>query len=347
MKKQLLFICATALPLLLTLNPALADIQVPTEPPSQQQVQQPQADKPAAGPALPAAATVVAGEGGDAAQAETPADLAAFIKDLLDKAIAGNAAVVTVNAAPADAAPIGDIPPGGAKNVAEEPPKPQLTVSAVIGKRLVKPMVGEAYAPVEVTVTRDGKPAAKEKFEIIPASRDKAAPALTAFIAKHLPAAQPAAAAAAVGPQLKLWLESSDGAAVKLGSQVAVYWQATKDGYVSLYHFGSSGTVERVFPSAQLPENFVQAGRTYRFPATGFLTFRGKPGQETFRAVITTYPSNTPREQPGGLAFKGEPLRVIPTHYPMLFANQDLSRVFALPPQQFGETHLTYTLQAK
>lgn len=344
MKKRLLFAGATALPLLLTLNAALADIQVPTEPPSQQQVQQPQADKPAAGPALPAAAVVEAGEGGDAAQAETPADLTAFIKDLLDKAIAGNAAVVTVNAA--DAAPAGDVPPGGAKNLADEPPKPQLTVNAVIGKRLVKPMVGDAYAPVEVTVTRDGKQAVKEKFQIVPANRDKAALALTAFIAKHLPAAQPAAVAA-LGPQLKLWLESSDGAAVKLGSQVAIYWQATKDGYVSLYHFGSSGTVERVFPSAQLPENFVQAGRTYRFPATGFLTFRGKPGQETFRAVITTYPSNTPREQPGGLAFKGEPLRIIPTHYPMLFANQDLSRVFALPPQQFGETHLTYTLQAK
>lgn len=344
MNKLHVLLSAAAMLSLLAVNAARADIQIPIEPPTRQQVQQPQADKPVAGPALPAALAVEADGGGDAAQAETPSDLTAFIKELLEKTMAGNPAVATVSAADG---PAGDIPPGGAKNLAGEPPKPRLTVNATIGKRLVKPTMGEAYVPVEITVTRDGKDDAKQSFQVVPASRDKAATAIAAFVAQHLPMVPPMAVSPALGPQLKLWLESSDGADVKLGSQAAVYWQATKDGYVSLYHFGSSGTVERVFPTAQQAENFVQAGRVYRFPATGFLTFRGKPGPETFRAVITTYPSNTAREQPGGLTFKGEPLRIIPTHYPMLFANQDLSRVFALPPQQFGETHLTYTLQAQ
>lgn len=353
MKTRLFLGGATALLFALGAGGVQADIQVPTEPVPQQQVQRPSGDKPVAGPVTPVAVTVRVGEEGDQAQPETPGDLTAFIKELLDKTVTDNAALVAVSEESRPAQ--GELPAGAAKNFAGEAPKPRLAVTATIAKRLVKPTVGDAFAPVEVMVAWNeklgsekpgtGKPVAKETFQLVPASRDKVAKAVTAFVGKHLPP-PPSAVQAAIGPQVKLWLESSDGAEVTLGSQVAVYWQTSKDGYLSLYHFGSAGTVERAFPSAQQPENFVQAGLTYRFPAAGFLTFKGKPGQETFRAVITTTPSNTSREQPGGLAFKGEPIRVIPT-YPVLFANQDLSRIFALPPQYFGEAFLTYTLQTK
>ncbi|MBP2230029.1 hypothetical protein J2847_003332 [Azospirillum agricola] len=334
---------AAAIAAMALATPALADILAPVEPPAPAQIQQPAAGQPVAGPAEPTAVTVQPGPEGEAAQAEAPADLGEFIAGLLRETVGSNAAVALVDLPP----PTAPLPAGAAKNVALDPVKPMTTVTAAIGKRLVKPMLGDAYAPVEIAVARDGKTVAKESFEVVPASRDSARPKIAAFLAKHAaPPAQPSIGTAAQdGPQLKLWLQTEDGGPIRIGSKVAIHWQATRDGYVSVYHFGSSGAVERVFPVAAAPDNFVQTGRTYRFPATGHLTFKGPAGQESFRAIITSYPSNTPRAQPGGLQFKGDPLRIIPTHSPMLFANDDLTRFYALPPSQYGEVHVTYTLQ--
>lgn len=176
--------------------------------------------------------------------------------------------------------------------------------------------------------------------------------AARAFLGKHLPLnaipADPKPAASGAGAlRLQAWIESSDGDAMKIGSRVAFYFQASAKGYVSLYHFASGGAVQRIHPTEQEPDNFVEPGKIYRYPQRGDLELKGPAGEETVKAILTVLPSNTPKVLPGGLSYKGDPLQVIPIHYPVLFATRDLSRFFALPPHLYTETHIRYTLKSR
>ena len=141
-------------------------------------------------------------------------------------------------------------------------------------------------------------------------------------------------------------METRDGQKAHIGSDIALYYQASADGYLSLYHFGSAGTVQRLFPNKQQRNNFIQAGQTHRLPRHGWLRLKGPAGKEEFKLIFTLYPSNTPRTQTNGLSFRSDPLQVIPTHYPVLFASGDMSRFFALPDHLFTEVHIPYTLSA-
>lgn len=309
--------------------PAAADLAIPVEPPSPHQVQDPDAKQPVAREAVPVAVTLAPPPAtvADPTAPTVPTELAGLVKAELEQALGASATLVLV---------------GSAKAPATVGPDPQVVVSVLLAPR---PAGGAGPAPAAVTlvILREGKESAREEFTIDPDNRKPGVAAMVGFLRQHLPLTP-------IGsrPHLRVWMEARDGAQVRIGSEVAIFWQPTEDGYVSLYHFGSSGTVNRLFPNVQAPDNFVHAGQIYRFPAdTGYLTFAGPPGEETLRAVITRYPSNTSRVQPGGLRFKGDPLRIIPTHYPMLFTDEGITRVFALPPTLFGETHITYKLNEK
>lgn len=321
--------------------PALADIRIPSQPPTAAQLQAPPPAQ-AAAPVALAVKPAPAKETKDRKEAATaPADLVTFVKDSLNDLVRKAPGTVLLEMPPANPAPVEETPLA-AKNLAADPVPAHFTIDVAIPATLTDPPLGTPHLPVTLTIRQGEKTLGNQTFRVVPKDRAKAKEEFRAFLGRHLPLE--AGAAPGDGPRLRLWMENSDGATVKLGSQVALYWQATANGYVSLYHFGAGGTIQRIFPSPDLPGNFVEAGRIYRFPAQGHLTFTGKTGPESFRAVITSYPSNISRQQPDGLSFKGEPLRIIPTHYPMLFANEDLSRVFALPATLFSETSLNYTL---
>ncbi|MBP7335869.1 DUF4384 domain-containing protein [Niveispirillum sp.] len=284
----------------------------------------------------------------------TPADLALFVEGAV-RDILGNATGVALLTEVTVPPPVA----GMAKNLVAEP----LPARATVRLSLSGVMAGQGgghHLPVTLEVQREGKAPVRESFRVLPAQRDKAVAGFRTFLARHLPLGAPVAvpsapatatsAAAAprlgpVKPVLRLWMDNSDGGTVTLRSKLVIYWQASHSGYVSLYHFDAGGGVERAFPTRQMPENFVEAGRIYRFPASGHLTLDGPAGPQSFRAVMTLYPSNTSRQQPDGLSFRGEPLRVIPTHYPMLFANEDMSRIFALPGHLYTESQLPFVLK--
>lgn len=321
--------------------PAPADLLVPAEatPPSPAQLQQPPAQQPAPGESTPVALATEA-----PAKQPPPAAQQTRVETLLRALLADAAAVLLVDAAPAPAA----VPEGQAKNVALEPVPPRYTVRLGVGAAQSATFGGD-YLPVTLTVAdAKGKTLATEPFRYREAEEEAFAKAARAFLAKHLPLAPaPAGAAAPDAPRLHAWIESSDGDAVRIGSRIAFYFQASAKGYVSLYHFASSGAVQRIYPNEREPYNFVEAGRTYRYPQSGYLELQGPAGEETVKAILTVLPSNTPRSQAGGLSYKGDPLWVIPTHYPALFASGDLSRFFALPPHLYTETHIRYTLKPR
>ena len=331
------------LALLVVAVPARADLMVPPEaaPPSPTQLQQPPAKQPVPGESTPVA---LAPE----APAKQPAPAAQQTRiETLVRTLLTDGAVLVVDTAPA-AAPA-PTPEGQAKNLALEPAPPRYTVRLGVGASESATLGGD-YLPVTLTVVdAKGKTLATEQFRYREAEEAAFGKAARAFLSKHLPlAAAPAAPAAGPeAPRLHAWIESSDGDTVRIGSRIAFYFQASAKGYVSLYHFASSGAVQRIYPTSREPYNFVEPGRIYRYPQSGYLELQGPAGEETIKAILTVLPSNTPRVQPGGLSYKGDPLWVIPTHYPVLFATGDLSRFFALPPHLYTETHIRYTLKPR
>ncbi|MDG4595457.1 MAG: DUF4384 domain-containing protein [Candidatus Contendobacter sp.] len=326
-------------------TPGRADLLVPPEatPPSPAQLQQPPAKQPAPGESTPVALTTEApATPATPAAPAAPAAQRTRVEVLLRALLAGGTAVLLADAAPQPAA----LPEGYAKNLALEPVTPRYTVRLGIGA-VQSATLGADYLPVTLTVSdAKGKTVATEQFRYREAEEEAFGKAARAFLGKHLPlAAIPAAGPEA--PRLHAWIESSDGETVRIGSRIAFYFQASAKGYVSLYHFASSGAVQRIYPTEREPYNFVEAGRIYRYPQSGYLELQGPAGEETIKGILTVLPSNTPRIQPGGLSYKSDPLQVIPTHYPVLFASGDLSRFFALPPHLYTETHIRYTLKPR
>lgn len=329
------------LALLAVAAPGQADLLVPAEatPPSATQLQHPPAKQPAPGESTPVALATDA-----PATPTAPAAQQTRIETLLRALLADSAVVLLVDAAPAPAV----VPEGQAKNLALEPAPPRYTVRLGVGAAQSATLGGD-YLPVTLTVAdAKGKTLATEQFRYREAEEEAFGKAARAFLGKHLPlAAAPAGATPPDAPRLHAWIESSDGDSVRIGSRIAFYFQASAKGYVSLYHFASSGAVQRIYPNEREPYNFVEAGRIYRYPQSGYLELQGPAGEETVKAILTVLPSNTPRSQAGGLSYKGDPLWVIPTHYPVLFASGDLSRFFALPPHLYTETHIRYTLKPR
>ncbi len=204
---------------------------------------------------------------------------------------------------------------------------------------------GEQWPVTLEVIDSQGKTLGSQEIPYQPGSETAFSNATREFLTKHLGLVTDQKPSGSPQPRLRVWLETQDNRPVHLNSQIAFYFQASQKGYVSLYHFASSGAVQRIYPIPQQPYNFVEAERIYRFPQTGYLQLKGPPGEETVKAVFTVLPSNTPRQQAGGLTYKSDPLVVIPTHYPVLFATGDMTRFFALPRHLYTETHLSYTLK--
>lgn len=328
------------LALLTVAAPVRADLLVPAEatPPSAAQIQRPPAQQPAPGESTPVTLAMAA-----PAQQPAPTAQQARVEALLRTLLAEAGAVLLVDATPAPAA----VPEGHAKNLALTPAPPRYTVRLGVGASQ-SATFGADYLPVTLTVVdAKGKTLATESFRYRETEEAAFGKDARVFLAKHLPLAAAPAAVPPNIPRLHAWIESSDGDTVRIGGRIAFYFQASVKGYVSLYHFASSGAVQRIYPTEREPYNFVEAGRLYRYPQSGYLELQGPAGEETVKAILTVLPSNTPRVQIGGLSYKADPLQVIPTHYPVLFASGDLSRFFALPPHLYTETHIRYTLKPR
>lgn len=232
----------------------------------------------------------------------------------------------------------------------EEPIQPYYTISLVLGT----PSKTESV-PVHVTVRENrGGQEQTADFEYQSATEAEFKTALHNFLTTQLQLATKSgkgkisAEESPVPPQLKAWMTTKDGKAPKVGSQVVIYLTADKKGYVSLYQIDLTRDVQRLFPTAPGQYNFIQANQVYRYPAEGYLEFTQQSSKsQTIKVILTVLPSNTAREQGDGLSFKGEPLQIIPTHYPILFANQDFTRFFALPEHLYTEVDLTYTLESQ
>jgi hypothetical protein len=323
-----------------------ADIDVPTLPPTEQ-VQEASTED-VAGAAIPVDMVVQIPE---SVPPEAAVDMAAVkerVKAILEDILKDKSAVVLVSEAPPE---ITEIPDGYAKNLATDLISADKKVEAVITNP-AKGLLGKDYIPVKVVVKdSEDKVLGKKDLKYRKVEEAVLTKDLTVFLGQYIRLTEVPAPVVVEGekvksPVLKSWIESSDGADIRVGGKIAIYYTADTSGYVSVYHFGSSGSVQRIYPNPRDRFNFIEAGKVYRFPASGWLSMSGDPGKETVKLVLTTIPSNTPRVQEGGIKFKMKPLHVIPTHFPVLFTDGDMMRFFALPPHLYTEIHIKYQLQA-
>ena len=312
--------------------PSHAELSFPTEPPSAQQVQQPSDKDTIVGAAVP-----VILEQNTAGKDKKGAENIQQVRKLVTQALGKQNVVVLPLAIEAAEKPASA---SEARNIATAPIQAQLAIQLEIAT-LEKPLIGADYIPVTVQLKdAEGKVIKTETLEYRSAESALFITAIEQMLATHT---EPLPVTKIAQPQLKTWIETKDGKPVKTGSGLAIYFQPDTKGYVSLYHFDSAKSVQRLYPSKHEPVNFVQPGVTYRYPQKGYLDVKGKIGEETIKAVFTRWSSNMPRVV-DGLKSKTASLNIIPTHYPMLFATGDMTRFFALPKTHYTESHLHYTI---
>lgn len=323
---------------------AVADIQIPAIPPTDQ-IQQPASGQEVPGAATPVAMQVQMARNIAPEQSEAAEKAGERIKEMLDTILQGNTTVVVVSE---EIDPPKTVSPGMAKNIITTPVNAEKKVIAAITDISGK----KGFVPFELSVQESkGKVLGSKKFKYQQDKEQNLAKDLGAFLGKFIaftpvPVVNDGAGQVA-RPVLRTWIESSDGKDIRIGSNIALYYSSDTNGYVSAYHFGSSGMVQRLYPNNRDQYNFIEAGKVYRFPATGFLTMSGPAGQETIKLILTKLPSNTPRDQGNGISLKMDPLHIIPTHYPVLFSDGPMNRFFALPEYMYTEIHINYTLQSR
>ncbi|WP_084456766.1 DUF4384 domain-containing protein [Desulfogranum mediterraneum] len=342
-----LAVCTLVVGTLVMTQVVRADMVIPAMPPTAQQLQQAE-NRVVPGQAVPVGLQVASGQDQEATAAAGTAVtvVKARIKAMLEEILQQSATLVLVSERVEQP---GQVPVGYAKNLIITPVAAKMVVEAVVTAP-VKGVVSQEYTPVEIRVKdHQGQLLGSRKSKYRQDREEALGKELSSFLAKYLELA-PAPLVdngdqELKRPLLRSWIESSDGTTIRIGSKVAIYYTSDTSGYVSVYHFGSSGMVQRIYPNSQQPFNFIEAGSVYRYPKEGYLSMNGPVGEETVKLILTTLPSNTPREQGGGLSLKMEPLRVIPTHFPVLFSDGPMHRFFALPEQNYTETHINYSLQ--
>lgn len=101
-----------------------------------------------------------------------------------------------------------------------------------------------------------------------------------------------AAAQPAPSVEARVWLDRGDEPVVQRGDRVRVYYRTTQDGYLSLFHIDTNGTVRLLFPSSPDADHFVRGGRDYRllFPRASYWFVDEEPGVGYFFALASPEP---------------------------------------------------------
>jgi len=87
---------------------------------------------------------------------------------------------------------------------------------------------------------------------------------------------------------LRLWLDKDRGTTYAPGERIKIFFQASRDSFVTLYNYDTEGRVKIIFPNRYSPHNFVRAGEVKSIE--GVINPRTKPGIEYVQGFATTRP---------------------------------------------------------
>jgi len=87
---------------------------------------------------------------------------------------------------------------------------------------------------------------------------------------------------------LRLWLDKDRGTTYAPGERIKIFFQASRDSFVTIYNYDTEGRVKIIFPHQHSPNNFVRAGEVNSIE--GVINPRTKPGIEYVQGFATTRP---------------------------------------------------------
>ncbi len=87
---------------------------------------------------------------------------------------------------------------------------------------------------------------------------------------------------------LRLWLDKDRGITYAPGERIKIFFQASRDSFVTIYNYDTEGRVKIIFPHQHSPNNFVRAGEVNSIK--GVINPRTKPGIEYVQGFATTRP---------------------------------------------------------
>lgn len=90
------------------------------------------------------------------------------------------------------------------------------------------------------------------------------------------------------GFSLRLWLDKERGATYAPGERIKIFFQASRDSFVTIYNYDTQGRVKIIFPNQYSPHNFVRAGKVNS--VEGIISPDTRPGIEYVQGFAFTRP---------------------------------------------------------
>jgi len=88
---------------------------------------------------------------------------------------------------------------------------------------------------------------------------------------------------------LRLWLNKDRGTTYAPGERIKIFFQASRDSFVTLYNYDTEGRVKIIFPNRYSAHNFVRAGQIHSVEGL-MINPRTRPGIEYVQGFATTRP---------------------------------------------------------
>jgi len=93
--------------------------------------------------------------------------------------------------------------------------------------------------------------------------------------------------------KVNVWVNKGCGSTYRAGESLTIYFESSRDCYLTLFDFSPNGKVRQIFPNRYRRDNFIRAHKAYTIPGKrDSFEFRvtPPPGEETIKAVATVSP---------------------------------------------------------
>lgn len=90
----------------------------------------------------------------------------------------------------------------------------------------------------------------------------------------------------------RIWFDRGDDPLLERGERVRIYYRASHDAYIAVFHLDTNGTVRLVYPRSPEENHYVPGGRDFRlvFPDSEFWRVMDDPGVGYFFSVASPEP---------------------------------------------------------
>ncbi len=90
----------------------------------------------------------------------------------------------------------------------------------------------------------------------------------------------------------RIWLDRGDDPVLERGERARIYYRASHDAFIALFHIDTNGTVRLMYPRSPEENHYVRGGRDFRlvFPESSYWRVTDDPGVGYFFAVASPEP---------------------------------------------------------